>query len=135
MIPGDNGPHGVNMERQPQRRERTGIFQIIGIGLVLAVALWGALALLGDTRSTWEQQRADRNAQVARMRELAASGARTGEQDQRALQEAQQRAIATAQERQRADVAAGRLRCVNGLLFRRLDNGWENIPGRRCHSE
>lgn len=24
------------------------------------------------------------------------------------------------------------LRCINGMLFRRIDGGWENLPGSRC---
>ncbi|MFN6505661.1 hypothetical protein ISN34_12125 [Xanthomonas translucens pv. translucens] len=29
--------------------------------------------------------------------------------------------------------ARGELRCINGTLFRRIPNGWENIPGSSCN--
>lgn len=24
------------------------------------------------------------------------------------------------------------MRCINGMMFRRIDGGWENLPGSRC---
>lgn len=122
------------MERQNPDRERTGIAQILAIGLVLAVALWAGLQLLGSTRATWEAQRTQRKAQAASIRE-AANNSQTHAMTERRrrVEEIRQRAMAEAQERHRKDMEAGRLRCINGQLFRRLSNGWENVRGQRCH--
>lgn len=114
------------MDRQTVRRERTGILHIVAITAVLAFALWGGAQLLGSTRATWERQHA-----AARPEETTA--ARNANADlQRAYREAKARGITDAREHYEAEVAAGRIRCLNGQVFRRLENGWENVPGQAC---
>lgn len=122
------------MERRNPDRERTGIAQILAIGLVLAVALWAGLTLLGKTRSTWETHRSERKTQAASIRAAANNSESYAIADRRRrVEEMRQRAVADAREHYRKELEAGRIRCINGQLFKRLPNGWENVPGQRCH--
>lgn len=115
--------------RQPERRERTGIIQIVLIGAVLAAAVFGGLHLLGSTRKAWDA-RNDERFQRAETIRTAANAARE------AQLEAIRRSRADALQQLRLEEAKalqeGRLRCINGQIFRRLENGWENVPGESC---
>ena len=120
---------GVTMERPVQRRERTGIIQIVLIGVVLIAALYGGLRLLASTYDAHAARQQERHTHAAREQRAAehAEKARAAE-----AQLAQLAAIRRARATQEADMRAGKLRCINGQLFRRLENGWENLPGQRC---
>lgn len=120
--PGMIGP-GVNMERprHPVARERSGIIHITLIGLALATVIAGGVHLLGRTQLAWN--------------------ARYGERPPTPKAQPQSEAPLVlpapdpVYEQLKKDFAAGRLRCVNGQLFRKLPNGWENIPGEDCLQE
>jgi membrane protein involved in colicin uptake len=105
------------MDRHTNRRERTGIIQIVMIGSVLAAALLGGLHLLGSTRKAWDA-RNDRRFQQAETIRTAANAERE------ALLETIRRNRAEAMQRRTLEEAKqlrdGRLRCINGQLFRRL---------------
>ena len=107
--------------RPPERRERVGIVQIVLIGVVLAAVLAGGVHLLGRTQAAWERRYGDEvpsptvSAPVQEPPVLPAPIDPKSEEG-----------------RMIAEFEAGKLRCINGQLFRRLHNGWENIPGMSC---
>jgi hypothetical protein len=99
---------------------RSNIWPTLIVGLTLAAIIAGGFQLLGKTRHRWEASRTERV------------------QRQEAFEE-QWRASQATPAQQQADRARPReplrnpnLRCINGQLFRKLPNGWENIPGERC---
>lgn len=123
---------GVNMDRlqKPQeRRERTGIVQIVLIAAVLLAALYGGLRLLGSTRVAWDARNAERKAHAEAIR-TASERAQKAEHDRMQLERLT--AIRAERRKQEDAMREGRLRCINGQLFQRLDNGWANLPGQRC---
>lgn len=117
------------MERPTPRRERTGIIQIVLIGAVLIAALYGGLRLLASTYDAHAARQQARETKAAKVRYAAH---RAQEQREAEAKLAQLGAIRRARAEQDANMRAGKLRCINGQLFRRLDNGWENLPGRKC---
>lgn len=117
------------MERSTPRRERTGIIQIVLIGAVLIAALYGGLRLLASTYDAHAARQQDRATKAAQIRQAANRAQQQHEAEARLVQLA---AIRRAHAAQEADMRAGKLRCINGQLFRKLENGWENLPGRRC---
>lgn len=123
---------GVNMERiqKPQdRRERTGIVQIVLIAAVLLAALYGGLRLLGATHAAWEQRNAERSSAAKAIR-LASE--RAQESEHARVQQAQLETVRQEREEYEEAIRNGRIRCINGQLFQRLENGWANLPGQRC---
>lgn len=120
---------GVTMVRAVQRRERTGIIQIVVIAAVLLAALYGGLRLLGSTYAAWELRQSET---AARAEQLRAPDRRAAETRAAEAKLSQLNAIRRSRAQLEADMQAGQLRCINGQLFRRLDNGWENLPGRSC---
>lgn len=117
------------MERPTPRRERTGIIQIMLIAAVLLAALYGGARLLGATHLAWEARQERRITEDPAARSAA-------QQDyskaQAALAQKQLLLLAEARAQRAEDLRTGKLRCINGQLFRRLDNGWENLPGQPC---
>lgn len=122
---------GVNMERQrrPERRERTGIIQIVLIGAVLAAALFGGLHLLGSTRKAWDARRDERFQRAESIR-TSANAAREAQAE--AMRRSRVDALQRMKLQEAQELKEGRLRCINGQIFRRLENGWENVPGESC---
>lgn len=117
------------MERPTPGRERTGIIQIVLIGAVLIAALYGGLRLLASTYDAHAARQQDRATNAAQIRK---ADNRAQEQREAEAKLAQLGAIRRAHAAQAADMRAGKLRCINGQLFRKLENGWENLPGRKC---
>lgn len=114
---------------RPERRERTGIVQVVLIAIVLLAALYGGLRLLGGTRASWEARKQERAQHAAEIREAAARARRDETQVLRAAEEQRRHDY----ERDISEgLKSGRFKCVSGVLFRRIPNGWENVPGERC---
>lgn len=120
---------GVTMDRPTPRRERTGIIQIVLIGAVLIAALYGGLRLLASTYDAHAARQQERATHAAQVRRAAAHAEQLREAEAQLVQLA---AIRRDRATKEADMRAGKLRCINGQLFRKLDNGWENLPGQRC---
>lgn len=106
-------------------RNRSTIWLILAVGALLAIAIAAGADLLSKTRERWEArhqelqptvqpepaidlQRAAQLADIRERREQAAEQVRTNEMKRDGY------------------------RCINGQLFRKLPNGWENLPGERC---
>jgi hypothetical protein len=120
---------GVTMDRPTPRRERTGIIQIVLIGAVLIAALYGGLRLLASTYEAHAARQQQRKTHAAQVQRAAAHAEQMRAAEAQLVQLA---AIRRARATQDAAMRAGKLRCINGQLFRKLDNGWENLPGQRC---
>ncbi len=120
---------GGRMERTRTKPERTGLWQILLITAVLGFVIYGAFILLGRTRTAWEEQRAQRDTRRQQIQQTAASGMHQAHLKYK--EEATRVARQRYEERQRK-LASGELRCINHQMFRKLPNGWENIPGDRC---
>lgn len=122
---------GTCMERElpPYRRTfahrgRSSIWTILALGALLAIAITAAAQLLSKTRERWE----------ARNAPSAPAAPQPTLDDVRAARLAE---IRDRRERAATDQAARQqdghqYRCINGQLFRRLPNGWENLPGEHC---
>jgi hypothetical protein len=120
------------MERlqKPQAsRERTGIIQIVLIAAVLLAALYGGLRLLGGTRASWEARKQERAQHAAEIREAVAQAQRDENQ---ALKDAGEQRLRDYEREISEGMKSGRFKCVSGVLFRRIPNGWENVPGEHC---
>lgn len=117
------------MERPTPGRERTGIIQIVLIGAVLIAALYGGLRLLASTYDAHAARQQQRKTHANQVRRAAANAEQMREAEAQLVQLA---AIRRARAAQEEEMRTGKLRCINGQLFRKLDNGWENLPGQRC---
>lgn len=125
------------MERQrPEylpapRSERVGIVWTVLLGIALAAALAGGVVIYLNTVAAWQHNRDARSTATQRQRE--AGNAAVSQQAE--LNARRQRAIAEFEATRAAEREARRRnnqRCINGVLFERIENGWRNIPGRRC---
>lgn len=117
------------LQKPQDRRERTGIVQIVLIAAVLLAALYGGLQLLGGTHAAWQQRQAERSEHAAAIRKAAEAA----EQDRIAVATyEQQTALMRAAAERRKLFETGQMKCVSGTAFRKLPNGWENVPGARC---
>lgn len=116
--------------------------------LVLGLAV-AALAVLGakqhmDTLLVWQQRFLGERPSVTRApaqpdgsRLTPGQWAQRQQDDQRIIDDFRQRRASQMQQPSvqpgaEADVAETGLRCLNGVLLRRIPGGWENIPGQRC---
>lgn len=109
-------------------RGRSSVWTILALGVLLALAITAAAQLLSKTRERWEA----RNTQPASVSEPATPKP-TGDD----MREARLAEIRDRRERAERDQGARerdghQYRCINGQLFRRLPNGWENLPGEHC---
>lgn len=116
-------------QQRRERRERTGIVQIVLIAAVLLAALYGGLRLLGVTHAAWQARKDERTAHAAAVREAASNAQRA---EQLSYEEARDRRLIEYEQELSEGLQSGRLKCVHGVLFRRIPNGWENVPGERC---
>lgn len=108
------------------RPARPSIWPTLLIGAVLAAVVAGGVHLLAQTRQRWESNRSDRAERAAAFeRDWQQQQARAAEREKARLESRQQPPVLP-------PVYSDNLRCLNGQLFRRLPNGWENLPGTTC---
>lgn len=117
------------LQKPQESRERTGIVQIVLIAAVLLAALYGGLRLLSATHEAWNARQHDKKVAAEA---VEAASRRATEAERVASQEEALRQIRAERSQYEDDIKSGKLRCINGQLFQRLDNGWANLPGRRC---
>lgn len=120
---------------------------VIGIS-VLALAVFGVKQHLA-TQAAWNQRFQERQpstTQAPSARLTPAQWAQRQREDAEIIRQFRERQAMAEQQspltlpkpmteqefKQRNHTEANGLRCINGILFRRLPNGWENIPGSRC---
>jgi hypothetical protein len=116
-------------QQRQERRERTGIVQIVLIATVLLAALYGGLRLLGGTHAAWQARKDERTAHAAAIKQAANNAQRA---EQHSFEEARERRLIEYEQELSEGLQSGRLKCVHGVLFRRIPNGWENVPGEHC---
>jgi len=133
------------MERQrpeylpAQRSERVGIVWTVLIGAALAAAMAGAVMIYMETAAAWHRNQTERTkaAEAQRAAGNAALAVRQEQGRQERIAEIRWRreAVDRIEKQRQAEQAArarGDLKCINGTLFRRIPNGWENLPGSNC---
>lgn len=106
-------------------------FPWLGILAVLLLTLAGAGVWLHlKTSDAWNQRFVTGNSADTLPKQVApeAKPQQVATQEQMQLLERRVRhARAEARMREQED-----LRCINGILFRRIPGGWENLPGQTC---
>lgn len=109
-----------------QPRERSGVYMIVAISLVLAVALVGAWKLYIGTVEGWQRRFSPSRDSAVPPSYVQATSATDA-----VLAEQRLRDLAAARN---ARPALNVDRCIDGVAFRKLpDGGWENIPNIRCN--
>lgn len=98
---------------------------ITGFLTLVSLATIGVLTL-GRTNSAWSErfegvrqstETAKQSSTVMAEPRMAVSSARSASPERQQVRPAQK---------------AQDLRCINGMFFRRIEGGWENLPGSRC---
>lgn len=119
-------------------RSRSSVWTILAVGALLAIAITAGAQLLSATRARWEARYASPVA--APIPVPTAPTAAEAMLDQRReqklaeIRKARDQRAQKAAETQTLQRPAGQYRCINGQLFRKLPNGWENLPGEHCAS-
>ena len=119
-------PHDKPKYLDDQPKERPGVYIIIAIAIVLAIALYGALQIYAGMVQGWDRRfNPDRDSAPP-----PGYNRRQAEADA-ALAEEKLPLLAAQRELEQAKTYD---KCVNGTAFRKLpDGGWENIPNLRCN--
>lgn len=114
--------------------ERASIWPTIAITAVLLAVAGCGVYLIGQTNARWEKNRTDKAARIAEFerRWAAQQAGNVSLPSEKPSPEVQQLLDNIERERTRPQKLPDGLRCINGQLFRKLPNGWENIPGQRC---
>jgi hypothetical protein len=115
-----------------RKKEGAGIAWTLIIGLALAAALAGGVKIYVDTVAGWQRNKEAKERSVSNQRAAGDSAVREMDAQRNAYNERVQSAIDAQLKAEEQELRRGNLRCINGALFRRLPNGWENIPGRPC---
>jgi len=87
------------------------------------------LRLLGGTHAAWQARKDERADHAATIREAANNAQRA---EQLSLKKARERRLIEYEYEISEGLKSGRLKCVHGVLFRRIPNGWENVQGEHC---
>lgn len=122
---------GGTMDRpaNPMKPDSGTIWPTIIVAIVLGICLAAGIKLLANTRAAWERNQQPSPNQITAARVDAET------KRQREIEaEVQRRLRAQTATRSAIEPPAQNpnFRCINGQLFRRLPNGWENVPGERC---
>ncbi|KAI1699428.1 hypothetical protein Ddc_18584 [Ditylenchus destructor] len=102
---------------------------ITGLLTVVSLATIGVLTL-GRTNSAWSERfeglrRAAETVETPAATPAHSHGSATPKRELKAASR-----VTTA--RVRPEQLGPNMRCINGMLFRRIEGGWENVPGSRC---
>ncbi|WP_295945296.1 hypothetical protein [uncultured Xanthomonas sp.] len=116
----------------PARREGSGIWWTLIVGACLAGALAGGAALYIETVKDWHSARQPR-AQITANAGTEQNSADIERQEYKRRKLAEIQAKRTEIAEMENWMSKGEIRCINGTLFRRINGGWENLPGKECH--
>ncbi|WP_230598537.1 hypothetical protein [Xanthomonas albilineans] len=123
------------------KREGSGIWLTLIVGACLAAALAGGAKIYLDTVADWQSARDDKAARTTAQRNAgnAALSAQQIEDRERLIAKIRAERTkldqANSAENARAIkwMSDGEVRCINGMVFRRINGGWENFPGSSCN--
>lgn len=102
---------------------------ITGFLTVVSLATIGVLTL-GRTNSAWSE-RFEGLRRAAETVERPAATSKPAHAPVTPRREPTAASAVTAT-RARPEQLGRDMRCINGMLFRRIEGGWENLPGSRC---
>lgn len=113
------------------QRTRASIWPVLLVAVVLLAAIIGVLRIYAGTRAAWERnQQPSQNTQLSRAIDAGTYQPSSPQILPRAITEEELRALQ--REEQKRQKARSELRCINGQVFRRIPNGWENLPFEQC---
>lgn len=119
---------------------RSSIWPTLIISAVLMAVIGSGVYLLGQTRAKWEQKRADKATKIAEFERQWQAQQFPPQNDLQRRREAslelewerRHRAEEALYNQTARDLTEGKLRCINGQTFRKIPNGWENLPDTPC---
>lgn len=112
---------------------RASSWPAILIGAFMLAIIAGGVHLLGETRQRWESNKAaqaSKSAEFERQWKAQQFPPTTPAPD-RTYELARLRQLREDAEQRRLE-QQGLRKCINGVVFRRIPNGWENVPHARC---
>lgn len=118
----------------PIERRRWEFPWLAVLAIALLALLIGGMHMLTKTHAAWNERFSTTDTAVAD----PAPPAQVLDDAEHAAKLAEIRLKRTAAEaktrsaEQRKRLEASGLRCINGMLFRRIPGGWENLPGQSC---
>ncbi|WP_155393913.1 hypothetical protein [Xanthomonas albilineans] len=138
--------HEITAGKRPEylhapKREGYGIWLTLIVGACLAAALAGGAKIYVETVADWQHARDDKAARTTAQQDAgnAALSAQQFEYRERLIAKirAERTKLDQAKSAENARIrkwlSDGEIRCINGMTFRRINGGWENLPGSSCN--
>ncbi len=114
------------------KREGSGLGWTLAVGICLAAAIAGGAAIYVRTVADWHRAKEEKAARTATQREAGTAALAMQQERYRQLRIAEIEAQREQAQQEWKALERGELRCINGTVLRRIDGGWENLPGRSC---
>ncbi|XQA60996.1 hypothetical protein ACM9XD_16540 [Xanthomonas sacchari] len=114
------------------KREGSGLGWTLAVGICLAAAIAGGAAIYVRTVADWHRAKEEKATRITAQRAAGNEALAIQQKKYRQLRIAEMRAQREQVQQERQALERDGLRCINGTIFRRIDGGWENLPGRSC---